>query len=78
MPHHRLMRVIIDFETDHAGRPMGRLRTAESVEEPFNDWLDLLRAVEGCVARSHHDSEQNVSDIRIATTPTAAQEKSSS
>ena len=61
------MRVIIDFETDHAGRPMGRLRTAESVEEPFNDWLDLLRAVEGCVAYVTHYPCINCAKILAAS-----------
>jgi hypothetical protein len=53
--HPRLVRVIIDFETDPAGRPAGRLRTGAGGEEPFEDWLDLLRVLEACIDHSHDD-----------------------
>jgi hypothetical protein len=49
------VRVIIDFETDPAGRPAGTLRTGGDGEEPFEDWLDLLRALEACINDSHDD-----------------------
>jgi hypothetical protein len=45
--------VILDFETDRAGRPAGTLRADSAEVERFEGWLDLLRALEGRIEHTH-------------------------
>jgi hypothetical protein len=55
------MRVVIDLDTDSAGRPVGSLRICTASEaETFDDWLDLLRALEACVEQSRADPAGSV------------------
>ena len=51
------MRLLIDFEPDRAGRPVGTVRAIATVRledeaavESFSDWLDLLRVLETFIA----------------------------
>jgi hypothetical protein len=43
------MRIVVDLFTDSNGRPVGTMRLSDRCDEPFSDWLDLLRLLERCV-----------------------------
>jgi hypothetical protein len=48
------MRLVVDFDADGGGRPVGTVRVDERPEgQPFADWLELLRILESCI----HDIE---------------------
>ena len=47
------MRLLVEFETDPAGRPVGTVTADHDAAEPFADWLDLLRLLDMWIVAAH-------------------------
>jgi hypothetical protein len=46
------VRLVIELDADSKGRPQGNLQADQGERAPFEDWLDLLRLLEGCIDRA--------------------------
>jgi hypothetical protein len=52
------MRLIVDVDTDAAGRPAGTVHVDGHPAAGFEDWLDLLRVLEAWIDASRTDRSQ--------------------
>jgi len=60
--------VIINLDTDDAGRPAGTARAKGASEQAFADWLELLRILEICINDAHRNRQLDLRDAADSTT----------
>jgi hypothetical protein len=61
------MRLLIDLDTDAAGRPVGKMWSEPTGDCNFADWLDLLRLLERCIERPPPDHSGVVAHLAIGS-----------